>query len=161
MPISLTLKDSLKQNFGHVLALGFLPLGQGCGSLLNHNIGRSCPARTDRAVWQRHVGRVGVEDGRVVLGGEDVPGVHHAEAGLAHGAVPHHHDLEVLLGAVHGVLGGQHGNWRLRHGAGTWWLSLTRCTSVTVWLFDSVTVWLCDCVTVWQCDCVTVWLSDR
>ena len=28
--ISLTLKDSLKLNFGHVLALGFLPLGQGC-----------------------------------------------------------------------------------------------------------------------------------
>ena len=32
MLISLTLRESLKQNFGHVLALGFLPLGQGCSS---------------------------------------------------------------------------------------------------------------------------------
>ena len=31
--ISLTLRDSIKQNFGHISALGFLPLGQGCVKL--------------------------------------------------------------------------------------------------------------------------------
>ena len=30
MLISLTLRDSIKQNFGHLSSLGFLPLRQGC-----------------------------------------------------------------------------------------------------------------------------------
>ena len=43
MLISLTLRDSIKQNFGHISALGFLPLGQGCA-------GATLPVKADSPV---------------------------------------------------------------------------------------------------------------